>query len=54
MGRTAYPLDNVRSIFTTIGIATTYRYDMISTHNLTGMDNFDYIRVDDAGSFIKV
>ena len=27
---------------------------MINAHNLTGMDYFDYISVDDAGSFIKV
>ena len=27
---------------------------MINAHNLTGMDNFDYIRVDDVRSFIKV
>ena len=27
---------------------------MINAHNLTGMDEFDYIRVDDAESFVKV
>ena len=27
---------------------------MINAHNLTGMDDFDYIRVDDAESFVKV
>ena len=27
---------------------------MINSQNLTGMDDFGYIRVDDAGSFIKV
>ena len=27
---------------------------MINAHNFTGMDDFDYIRVDDGGSFVKV
>ena len=39
---------------TTIGMTITQRDDMMNSHNLTGMDNFDYIRVDDSGSFIKV
>ena len=48
------PLDDVRAIFTTLGMTITQRDDMMNSHNLTGMDNFDYIRVDDSGSFIKV
>ena len=27
---------------------------MINAHNLTSMDDFDYIRVDDVKSFVKV
>ena len=27
---------------------------MINSHNLTVMNDFDYIRVDDFGSFVKV
>ena len=53
-GGTIDPLDNVRSIFTTIGMTTTQRDDTINAHNLTGMDTFYYIRVNDTGSFIKV
>ena len=33
---------------------TTQIYGMINAHNLTGIDHFDYIRVDDYGLFIKV
>ena len=51
---TEYPLDNVISIFTTLGMTITQRDGMNNAHNLTGMDDFDYIRVDDAGSFVKV
>ena len=47
-------LDDVRAIFTTLGMKITQRDGMIKAHNLTGMDDFDYIRVDDARSFIKV
>ena len=50
----ADPLEDVRSIFTTLGMRINQCDDMINAHNLTEMDDFDYIRVDDAGSFIKV
>ena len=53
-GGTADPLDNVRAIFTTFGMTTTHHDGMINVHNLTGMDDFDYIRVNDVRSFIKV
>ena len=53
-GGTADPLDDVRAIFTTLRMKITQRDGMINSHNLTGMDDFDYIRVDDAGSFVKV
>ena len=51
---TSDPLDDVRSIFTTLGMTITQRDGMINAHNLTGTDDFDYIRVDDSRSFIKV
>ena len=54
VGGTADQLDNVRVIFTTLGMTITHCDGMINTHNLTGMDDFYYIRVDDSGSFIKV
>ena len=53
-GGTIDPLDNVRAIFITLGMTITQRDVMINSHNLTGMDNFDYIRVNDTGSFVKV
>ena len=53
-GGAADPLDDVKSIFTTLGITITQRDDMINSHNITGMDEFDYIRFDDSGLFIKV
>ena len=53
-GGTADPSDDVRSIFNMLRMTITHRDDMINAHNITGMDNFDYIRVDDARSFIKV
>ena len=53
-GGTADPSDDVRSIFNMLGMTITHRNDMINAHNITGMDNFDYIRVYDARSFIKV
>ena len=34
---------------TTLGMKITQRDGMINAHNLTGMDDFDYIRVNDAG-----
>ena len=52
-GGTAYPLDDVRANFTTPRITITQHDGMINAHNITGMDNFDYIRVDDAKSFFK-
>ena len=48
------PLDDVISIFTTIGVTINQCDGIINAHNLTGMDDFDYIRVDDSVSFIKV
>ena len=54
VGEKADPLEDVRAIFTTIGMKTTQCDGMINAHNITGMDDFDYIRVDDTGSFIKV
>ena len=48
-GGTADTLYDVRAIFTTLGMTTTQRDGMMNTHNLTGMENFDYIRVNDAG-----
>ena len=53
MGGEVDPLDDVRDIFTTLGKKITQSYGMINTHNITGMDNFDCIRVDDAKSFVK-
>ena len=53
-GGTADPLEEVKVVFTTIRVKITQRDGMINAHNLTVMDNFDYISVDDAGSFIKV
>ena len=47
-------LEDVRAIFTTFGMTNTQYDGMINSHNLTGMDDFDYIRVNDAGLFIKV
>ena len=41
------PLDDVRAIFTTIGMTINQRDGTINAHNLTSMDDFDYIRVDD-------
>ena len=32
----------------------TQRDGMINAHNITSMDDFDYIRVDDAKSFVNV
>ena len=43
------PLDDVRSIFNTLRMTITQCDGMINAHNLRGMDDFDYIRVDDAG-----
>ena len=37
-----------------LGMKITQRNGMINAHNITGMDDFDYTRVDDAGSFVKV
>ena len=48
------PLDNVIVIFTTLGITITQHDGMINAYNLTSMDEFDYIRANDAGLFIKV
>ena len=48
-GGTTDPMDDVRAIFTKLRMKITHRDGMIHTHNLKGMDNFDYIRVDDAG-----
>ena len=45
---TADPLDNMRAIFTTLGMTTTQIGGIINTHNLMGMDDFDYIRVNDS------
>ena len=53
-GRTADPLDDMRAIFAMLGMKITQRDGMINAHNLMGMYDFDYIRVNDAGSFIKV
>ena len=53
-GGTAEPVENVRSIFTMPGMTITHHYGIINAHNLTGMDNFDYIRVNDYGSFINI
>ena len=53
-GGTVDPLDDVRAIFTTLGMTNTQCDGMINPHNLTGIDDFDYIRIDDFGSFVKV
>ena len=53
-GGPEYPMDDVRSIFTILGMIINRRDGMINAHNLTSMDDFDYIRVDDAKSFFKV
>ena len=37
-----------------LGMKTTQHDGMINAHNLTDMDDFDYIRVNDARSFVKV
>ena len=47
-GGTLDPLDDVRAIFTTLGMTITHRDSMINAYNLTGMEDFDYIKVDDA------
>ena len=49
-----HPLDDVIAIFTTLSMKFTQRDGMISAHNFTSMDDFDYIRVDDSKSFVKV
>ena len=54
VGGTTDPLDDVRAILTTLGMKITQRDGMSNAHNLMVMDNFDYIRVDDSGSFVKV
>ena len=51
---TVDPLDEMISIFTMLGIKINQRDGMISVHNLTGMDDFYYIKVDDAESFVNV
>ena len=43
------PLEDVRDIFTTLGMTKTHCDGMINAHNLMGMDDFDSIRVNDAG-----
>ena len=53
-GGTSDPLDDMRAIFAMLGMKITQRDGMINAHNLMGMYDFDYIRVNDAGSFIKV
>ena len=53
-GGTADLLDNVRAIFTTLRMTITQHDGIINAHNITGMENFYHIRVDDDGSFIKV
>ena len=53
-GGTADPLDDVRAIFTMLGMIISQRYGIMNANNITGMDEFDYIRVDDAGLFVKV
>ena len=53
-GGTEDPLGDVRAIFTTLGMTITQRDGMINAHNIMGMNNFDYIRVDDDGSSVKV
>ena len=53
-GRTEDALDDLRAIFTTLVMTITQTDGMINAHNLTVMDDFDYIRVDDDISFIKV
>ena len=54
MGGASEPLDDVRSIFTTLGMTIIHLDGMTNAYNLMVMDNFGYIRVDDAGSFVKV
>ena len=51
---TVDPLDEMISIFTMLGIKINQRDGMISVHNLTGMDDFYYIKVDDAESFVNI
>ena len=53
-GGTADPLNDVRAIFTMLGMIISQRYGIMNANNITGMDEFDYIRVDDAGLFVKV
>ena len=53
-GGTAYPLDNIRSIFATLGMIITHRDGMINAYNLMGIDDFEYFRVNDDESFVKV
>ena len=48
-GGTADPLDDVRAIFTILRMTINQRDGMINAHNITGMDDFDSIRVDDDG-----
>ena len=47
-------MDGMRAIFNTLDMMITQRDGMNNAHNLTNMDDFDYIRVDDAKSFVKV
>ena len=54
VGGTEDPLNNVRAIFTTLRMTITQHDGIINAHNITGMENFYHIRVDDDGSFIKV
>ena len=48
------PLDDVRAMFTTLVMNITQRDGMINAHNLTSMDNFYYIRVDDSKSLVNI
>ena len=52
-GGTADPLEYLRSIFPTLGMKIAQSDGMSNAHNLTGMVDFDYIRINDAGSFVK-
>ena len=54
VGGTEDPLDDMIAIFTTLGMTITQWDGMINANNPTGMDDFDYIRVHDAGSLNKV
>ena len=47
-------MDGMRAIFNTLDMMITQRDGMNNAHNLTNMDDFDYIRVDNAKSFVKV